>query len=192
MGKAYMRQNWLKEFDAKGRPIKLPNIEPTPEGIRLCPGLAGGANWMAPSWDPDTRLFYLPYRDECNLYFSSPPVFAQGKAFWGTSSRAVDDAVANSAVKAIDPFTGEGKWEFRFRNTNMAGTLSTSGGLVFAGDADGYLVALDSKSGKLLWKLNTGAEHASAPMTYMVDGRQYVSMPAGGVLITLALPEADK
>jgi alcohol dehydrogenase (cytochrome c) len=189
LAKAFARQTWLKEFDAKGRPIPLPGTEPSPEGTRLCPGLAGGANWMAPSFNPALNLFYVPYREQCDIYYSSPPAFQEGKAYWGTAFRGVTDEKESGVVKAIDPFTGEAKWDFRFHRAGWGGTLSTSGGLLFAGDEDGYLVALDSASGKLLWKMNTGAAHASAPITYMVDGRQYVSMPAGAALITFALPK---
>src|SRR5450759_2760207 len=130
---------------------------------------------MAPSYNPDLKLFYVPYREQCDVYFSTPPVFTEGKAYYGTAQRGVSDEKEWGMVKAIDPLTGEGKGEFRFYRAGWGGTLSPSGGLVFAGDADGYLVALDSKTGKALWKVQTGAEIATAPMTYAVNGKQYVS-----------------
>jgi alcohol dehydrogenase (cytochrome c) len=186
--KAFGRQSWLKEFDAKGRPVYLPNIEPTPDGIRLCPGLAGGANWMAPSYNPQTKLFYFVYREQCDVYYAAPPEFIEGKAYWGSVSRGWSDEAEWGVLKALDPLTGESKWTFNFHRAGWAGTLSTSGGLIFAGDADGYLAAFDARSGKVLWKVNTGAELASSPMTYMAGGKQYVVMPSGAALVAFALP----
>jgi alcohol dehydrogenase (cytochrome c) len=186
--KPYARQTWLKEFDKKGRPIALPNTEPSEEGTRLCPGLAGGANWMAPSYNPDLKMLFVPYREQCDIDFSTPPVFTEGKAYWGTTLRGVSDEKEKGMVKAIDPLTGEARWSFEFYRAGWGGTLSTSGGLLFAGDADGFLVALDSRTGKLLWKVQTGAEIATAPITYAVGGKQYVTIASGAALLTFTLP----
>ncbi len=143
---------------------------------------------MAPSYNPDLKTFFVPYREQCDIYFSSPPVFTEGKAYWGTTLRGVSDEKEKGVVKAIDPVTGEAKWAFEFYRASWGGTMSTSTGLLFAGDADGYLVALDSRTGKLLWKVQTGSEIATAPITYAVNGRQYVSIASGAVLLTFALP----
>jgi alcohol dehydrogenase (cytochrome c) len=188
-GYPFARQSWAKGLDTKGRPIALPNIEPTPDGTRLCPGLAGGTNWMAPSYNPQTKLFYLAVREQCDVYYSTPPTYKEGKAYWGGFPKGVTDEKEYGLLKALDPLTGETKWDFRFYHAPWAGTLSTSGGLIFAADDDGYLMAFDAHTGKNLWKMNTGAEIANSPMTYMVDKRQYVTMPSGGVVITFALPE---
>jgi alcohol dehydrogenase (cytochrome c) len=185
---AFARQTWLKEFDAKGRPIPLPNTDASEQGTRLCPGLAGGANWMAPSYNPDLKLFYVPYREQCDIYYAMPVQFTEGKAYWGTALRGVSDEKETGVVKAIDPLTGAGKWQFDFYRAGWGGTLSTSGELLFAGDADGYLVALNSKTGKLLWKIQTGAEIATAPVTFMVQGKQYVTIASGAAVLTFALP----
>jgi alcohol dehydrogenase (cytochrome c) len=85
--------------------------------------------------------------------------------------------------------TGETKWSFALFRPPWAGTLSTSGGLLFAGDEDGYAMAFDATNGKILWKLSTGSRIVTSPITYMVDGRQYVTLPSGAALITFALPE---
>jgi len=185
----FARQTWLKQFDAKGRPEYLPNTEPTEDGVRICPGLAGGANWMAPSYDPELKLFFVPYMEDCQIYYGAPVRYNEGKPFWGTTSRSPSTEKSWGVVKAIDPLTGEGKWEFKFLHPGWAGTLSTAGGIVFAGDSDGYLVALDSRSGKLLWKIQTGSDIATAPVTFAVNGRQYVSIASGAALLTFALPE---
>jgi alcohol dehydrogenase (cytochrome c) len=183
------RQTWAQGLDTKGRPVRLPNSDPSGEGTRICPGLAGGANWMAPTYNPVTKLFYVPVREACDLYFSSPPVYKPGKGYWGTFPRSDTAEKGHGFLKAIDPVTGKAKWMFRYYREPWAGTLSTSGGLIFAGDEDGYLMAFNASSGELLWKLNTGSRIATAPITYMVKSRQYVTVASGGTLITLALPE---
>jgi alcohol dehydrogenase (cytochrome c) len=188
-GYPFARQTWAKGLDAKGRPIILPNTEPSPDGTALCPGLAGATNWMAPSYDPATKLFYFAVREQCDLYFSTPPSFKYGKQYWGGFPKEQTKEKEYGLLKAMDPLTGETKWEFRYYHAPMAGTLSTSGGLIFAAEDDGYLMAFDAKTGKNLWKLNTGAQLANSPMTYMVDKKQYVTIPSGGVVVTFALAE---
>ena len=84
MGKPFARQTWAKELDAKGRPILMTNTEPTPEGNRVCPGLAGAANWMAPSYNPQTKsLLFRGARTVRRLLHQSPPVYVEGKAVLG-------------------------------------------------------------------------------------------------------------
>jgi alcohol dehydrogenase (cytochrome c) len=188
MSKPFARQTWAKQIDDKGRPIYAANPEPTPEGNRQCPGLAGGANWMPPSYNPQTGWFYFPVREQCDVYYSAPPVYIEGKPYWGSVFRGATDEKEYGLLMALDPATGESKWTFRYNKAPWAGTLSTTGGLIFAGDEDGYLMAFDAKTGKILWKLNTGNRLVTAPITYVVEGRQYVTMPSGSALLTFALP----
>ena len=186
--RSFARQNWAKEIDAKGRPILMPNSDPSAEGSRVCPGLAGAANWMAPSYNPETGWFYFPVREQCDVYFAAPPVYVEGKAYWGSMFRGQTEEKEWGLLKAWDPITGETKWDFRYYRAPWAGTMATSGGLIFSGDEDGYFMAFDAKSGKNLWKINTGNRLVTAPITYMVSGRQYVTMPSGAALLTFALP----
>ena len=88
-----------------------------------------------------------------------------------------------------DRATGEAKWEFKMFQPSWGGTMSTSGGLIFAGDEDGYFMAFDARTGKNVWRINTGNRIATAPVTYMVDNRQYVTIASGAALITFALPQ---
>lgn len=187
MGKPFARQSWAKGLDAKGRPIENSNITPSPDGTRVCPGLAGAANWMAPSYNPQTSLFYFPVREQCDVFFSAPPVYVEGKPYWGSVFRGVTEEREWGLLKALDPKTGETKWEFRYNRAPWAGTLSTSGGLIFSGDEDGYLMAFDAQNGQNLWKMNTGNRLVTAPITYVVEGRQYVTMPSGAAVLTFAL-----
>ena len=89
-------------------------------------------------------------------------------------------------TSSIGSAYGRVEWAFHYDKAPWAGTLATSGGLVFAGDEDGYLMALDAKSGKLLWHFYTGSRLVTAPVTYLVDGKQYVAMPSGGALLVFA------
>jgi alcohol dehydrogenase (cytochrome c) len=183
----FARQTWAKGFDAKGRPIRLPNSDPTPQGTRVCPGLAGATNWVAPSYNPRTRLFYFAVRERCDIYYSSPGKFIPGQRYFGGAVKGAPGEEEYGLLKAIDPLTGETKWDFRYQHAPWAGTLS-SGGLVFAGDEDGYLMAFDAASGTILWRFNTGNKLISSPITYMIGKRQFVAMPSGAVMITFALP----
>jgi alcohol dehydrogenase (cytochrome c) len=94
-------------------------------------------------------------------------------------------------VRAIDPTTGERRWQFPYPAASSAGLLSTASGLLFTGDSDGNLLALDSKNGKLLWHYQMGAAlYSTSPITYMLDGRQQVLVPAGATVTAWALPDA--
>ncbi len=188
MGKPFMKQTWAKGLDAKGRPILDGNAEPTPEGKRVCPSLAGGANWMAPSYNPQTKLFYFQVRDACDVYYAAPPTYVEGKPYWGSVSRGVTDEKESGLLKALDPLTGETRWDFRYYRAPWAGTLSTAGGLIFSGDEDGYLMAFDAKTGKNLWKVSLGTRIVTAPITYAIDGKQYITLPSGGAVVTFTLP----
>lgn len=188
MAKAFAKQTWNKGFDSKGRPIKIPGIEPTTKGTAVCPQCAGATNWMAPSYNPMTKLFYLNVREGCDLYYSKTPVYKEGTSFWSTFYRGNPAEPQSGRVTALDPLTGETKWTFPLHSPPWAGTLTTSGNLVFAGDQDGYLIALQADTGKLLWKINTGNQLITSPITYELDGKQYVSMPSGAALLTFSLP----
>ncbi len=187
MAKPFSRQTWAKQIDDKGRPVLAGVSDPTPEGNRQCPGLAGSANWMAPSYNPQTGWFYFPVRESCDVYFSSPPSFIEGKPYWGSVFRGATDEKEWGELRALDPSTGESKWSFRYEKAPWAGTLATSGGVVFAGDEDGYVMAFDAKTGKNLWHFYTGSRLVTAPVTYLVDGKQYVTMPSGAALISFAV-----
>jgi alcohol dehydrogenase (cytochrome c) len=144
---------------------------------------------MAPAYNPQTGLYYLQVREQCDVYYSSPPTYIEGKPYWGSVFRGQTDEKEWGLLQAMDPITGETKWKFRYNKAPWAGLLSTSGGLIFAGDEDGYLMAFDAKSGELLWKLNTGTRLVTAPVTWMLEGKQYVTMPSGATLLTFALPD---
>jgi alcohol dehydrogenase (cytochrome c) len=189
MAKPFARQTWAKDIGSKGRPVKNPGVEPSAEGTRVCPQSAGAANWMAPSYSPATGLFYFNVREGCDVYYSSPPVYEEGKGFWGSIFRGETGERQWGRVTALDPLTAKTKWTYKLYQAPWAGTLATSGNLLFAGDEDGYLMAFNAKTGELLWKINTGNRLATSPITFELDGKQYIAMPSGSVLLAFALPD---
>ncbi len=191
VGKPFVTTTWAKEIGGDGRPVVLPGHVPSETGEITCPDLTGGTNFWPPSFDPSTRTFFVNAREVCMTFYSWKPEYTPGERFTGGAGQRVQssDSPAYGALRAIDPVTGERKWEFKFLSPSTAGLLSTASGLVFSGDADGNLLALDSRSGKLLWRYQMGAPlHGTSPTTYMIDGKQHLLVPAGTTLTAWALP----
>ena len=180
------RVTWASGIDPDGRPRVLPDTAPTPEGNYQCPGIGGAANWMAPSYNPDTGLLYVVYLEECTTYYTSKQEMQEGHFFMGSTFQVPEEETWGG-VKALDPKTGNIQWEFKFHSPSWAGTLSTAGGLVFVGNAEGYFMALDAKTGKVLWRFQTGGPIYTAPITYESDGTQYLAISGGSSLYTFSL-----
>ena len=188
LGKPFAKQNWAKGLDDRGRPILIPNTDPTPAGTYVCPDASGATNWASPSWDPQTKLFYLSVRESCAVYTSLTKPPQPGDPYTG-SGQQEDSNRFPGAIRAIDPQTGNVRWSFDLHQGSWgAGVLSTAGGLVFAAAKDGNLIALDSRTGAELWHYQTGAEINSSPISYSVGGRQYVAVSTDSALLTFALP----
>jgi len=182
---------WAKGVDAGGRPVVLPGTDPTLEGKYICPGAWGVTNWMSPSYSPQTGLFYVAAREQCDVFTSAEPHFEEGASFFGSTANPPPKQREKDwgAFRAIDPVKGEVRWEFNLYSAPFGGMLSTAGGLVFGGDMEGYLIALDAQTGANLWHFQTGSSIYAAPITYALEGRQYLAIPSGGALLALALPE---
>jgi alcohol dehydrogenase (cytochrome c) len=192
LAKPFVMTTWAKEIGRDGRPVLLPGHTPDEKGNVTCPDITGGTNFWPPTFDPATRTFFVNAREACMMYYAWRPEYKAGERFTGGAGQRVRTAEmpVYGALRAIDPATGERKWEFRYLNPSPAGLLSTASGLIFSGDSEGNLLALDSRSGKLLWHYQLGANmHGTSPTTYMVDGRQFVLVPAGTTLTALALPQ---
>jgi alcohol dehydrogenase (cytochrome c) len=189
LGKAFAKQTWAKGIDAKGRPIVLPNTDPTPEGNTQCPDAAGATNWNSPSYDVNTKLLYVSVREACAAYSNLTKDPKPGEPYVGTGQQVDERVGAPGSVRAIDPLTGTTRWNFPIQfGSSATGVLSTAGGVLFAASRDGYLIGLDSRTGKLLWKYQTGAEIRSSPISYAVDGRQYIAVSNDSSLMTFTLP----
>jgi alcohol dehydrogenase (cytochrome c) len=101
----------------------------------------------------------------------------------------LEDSEGYGAVRAVDPKTGELKWEFKMSDVTDAGILTTASDLLFTGGREGYFFGLDARNGELLWKATVGGMVQSGPMTYEVNGRQYVAVAAGNSLFSFALKQ---
>jgi alcohol dehydrogenase (cytochrome c) len=187
--KPFIHQTWAREIDAKGRPVELPDQRPTPQGTLTCPDLFGGTNFMSPSFDPSLGLFFVSARETCQVYFSEPPPAgykAGDRVMGGRVTRAPQPPTG--ALRALDPLTGERKWEIKHPTPSWAGVLSTASGVVFSGTNEGEMLAADARTGKELWRYSLGAPIYAAPVTYLLNGRQYVVLPAGMTLTAFAVP----
>ena len=176
--------NWTTGVDSQGRPIPNPKKEPAPDGRFIAPDEGGLTNYRSPSFDTTTGLFIVDAHPSYSLYFAKPADGAYGWAgadytVWGTG-----------VIQAIDYQTGEIRWKHELRDESGAGVLTTDAGLTFTGDAQGNFLALDSTNGKTLWHAGSGGDIESSPITYELDGRQYVLYGSGSVMFAWALPEA--
>ena len=192
VAKPFVQTTWAKEVGTDGRPVLLPGHTPSEKGEVTCPDITGGTNFWPPTYDPNSRLFFVNAREVCATYYSWQPEFTQGDRFTGGAAQRVRDREnpAYGALRAIDPATGERKWEFKLLSPSTSGMLTTASNLLFSGDSDGNLLVLDSRNGKLLWRYQMGATlHGTSPVTYMVDGKQHILVPAGTTLTAWALPE---
>jgi alcohol dehydrogenase (cytochrome c) len=195
-GKPYVKANWLDGFDAKGRPNRVKF--PTAEGTITYPHVHGATNWAPPSFSPRTGLFYVAtWENSGSLAVAGQfPRAVPGPNTRQTSMGATNlvpfyndpETEAIGVVRAYDPATLDKKWEFMLGDITWGGTLVTAGDVVFSGGRDGYFVALDARTGALLWKANVGGQINAAAISYAVNGKQYVSINAGSALFAYALP----
>ncbi len=188
-GKAFAKQTWAKGLDDKGHPIVIPGTDPTAEGNYVCPDALGAANFAAPSYSESTKLFYVSVRETCATYLSEIKTPAPGQPYTGGGQREDEKQGEQGFIRALEPATGNVKWSTKIQQgSHAAGVLATAGNLVFAASKDGNLMALDAKSGKIVWHYQTGAAMRSSPMSFAVDGKQYIAITNDSTLLTFALP----
>jgi alcohol dehydrogenase (cytochrome c) len=203
-GTPFVKVNWSSGLDERGRPI----LTPQPAGQPTFPGNQGATNWYPPTYSPRTGLFYLSaWENYRTIYQPQEAKYEEGRFFVGGGFTVAGpvpnatpgpslrrgpinnwtDAVGSGAVLALDPQTGEQKWRFAMTDVSDSGLLTTASDLLFTGGREGYFQVLDARTGALLWKTNLGGQIVSAPMTYQVDGKQYVAAVAGLNLVSFAL-----
>jgi len=188
----FAKQTWAEGIDGHGRPILIPGMDPTEEGITVYPSISGATNWNSPSYSPVTNLFYTFAADVGETYYKRDDVYVEGDFYMGGYGELADHLDAFTyAIRALDPLTGALQWEYELDSSQFerAGILTTAGGLLFSGSGDGYFFALDDRTGEDLWHVNVGGPMHAAPMTFSVDGRQYVSVAANHSLFTFALDD---
>lgn len=199
-GAPFSKVTWATGLDERGRPMRVALNNPSTPGPTTYPGPIGATNWYSPSYSPRTGLFYIPAWDNYHANYSDEPTqFVEGRNYMGgrgagslpglrapvVLKRKEEDGYG--AVRAIDPKTGEKKWEFKMADVTSSGILTTASDLLFTGSREGYFSALNAKDGTLLWKISAGGEIAMGPMTYSVNGKQYVVFAAGASLFSFAL-----
>jgi alcohol dehydrogenase (cytochrome c) len=186
--KPYTKVTWAEGIGADGRPKLVPGQDPTEEGNKSCPGLGGGHNWQATTYSPQTGLYYFNSTDGCQIYYRTKQGYVEGQWYQGSTVAGIPSDPNTGSIIAVDPSTGETKWKFPLVTPPSSGLLSTAGGLVFAGDREGYFFALDARSGKPLWRFQTGGAVVAPPITYLLDGKQYIAVAASSSILTFALP----
>ncbi len=182
---------WTKGIGADGRPLTGDVSEPNVAGTRVCPGALGLTNWYSPSYSPDTRLLYVATSSECDMFTGATQRFRSGHDFGGSLSvPAEPNTVPTGALLAVDPLTGDRKWEFKYFSNPNGGALSTAGGIVFAGDSSGNFIVLDARTGRDLWHRQLGAGIYTTAITYRLGDVQYVAIPSGSAIFSFALSPA--
>ena len=173
---------WASGVGPDGRPQLTAGAEPTRQGTKTCPDVRGATNWYSPAFNPATSLYYVMVVEDCSIY---------RKAQNGGFVRFTD--LADPGVKylrAIDIETGKIVWEIPqigFTESNYSGVLSTSGGLIFYGETGGGFAAVDARTGRTLWHFEANQPWKASPMTYLVNGRQYVAIASGANVLAFAL-----
>jgi alcohol dehydrogenase (cytochrome c) len=179
----FVRTNWSKGVDSKGQPIPNPAKEPQTDGALVSPNQGGAVNWPPPSFSPATGLFYV----NATRAFSEYYIYDESEKpeGWGGNDRG---GWAEAMLQAIDYKTGKIRWSHKWEGTGgRSGLLSTAGNLLFAGDPSNNLIALNATTGQPLWHANLGASISNAPITYELDGSQYVTVGAGDTLYSFIM-----
>ena len=202
-GHPFVKVNWASGLDDRGRPLATPQ----PEGTPIYPGVQGGTNWYSPSYSPRTGLFYLSaWEDYATIFVSEGADYRPGQRYLGGRPTSPipgspnpglrgapinnwTEAAGHGSVMALDIRTGRKKWKFDMTDVTDAGILTTASDLLFTGGREGYFHALDARTGALLWKTSVGGPVAAAPITYRIDGKQYVAIAAGHALFVYGLRE---
>lgn len=187
LGEEYSYQTWAEGIDDNGRPIVIPNTDPTREGNLVWPSLQGATNWFSPSYNPNTEQFFVPNRRMGAIYFKADVDYEPGMPFLGGGEQPLDGDDASGAILSLDGMTGEQQWEFELQTPLWSGVMATGGGLVFGSSNEGNFFALDAEDGEPMWFFNTGAHIRTNPMGFAVDGNQRVAIIGGQTLFVFGL-----
>lgn len=199
-GTPFAKLTWSKGLDERGRPMRAAGMVPTADGKRIYPGIQGATNWYSPSYSPHTGFFYIPTWDNYySVYVKEKVEFAEGRLFTGPLPESPvpglrppqivtrSEEEGYGAIRAFDPLTGERKWEYKLTDVTDSGILTTASDLLFVGGREGYFMAMNARNGELLWKASVGGQVSAGPMSFAVNGKQYVAISAGSSLFVYGL-----
>jgi alcohol dehydrogenase (cytochrome c) len=178
----YVKTNWSKGFDQKGQPIPDPAKKPQIDGALVTPNQGGATNWPPPSFSPMTGLFYVSATRAFSVYYIYDP--GENPQGWGGTDRG---GWGESMVQAVDYKTGKIRWSHKWDNNGNSGLLSTAGNLLFTGGNAQDLVALNATTGDALWHTRLGNNVSNGPITYELDGQQYIIVGAGDTLFAFVM-----
>jgi PQQ-dependent dehydrogenase (methanol/ethanol family) len=181
---------WASGLDPKtGRPIIKEDPAPTTEGKRVCPEGAGATNWPSASFYPPTAQFFVFATEDCHVFVKNEEPFALGKSFYQGSERQSPGDPTKKFIRALDIQTGQIAWEIANIGGGPldSGLMTTAGGFIFYGDANGAVIAADAKSGKILWHYETGQQFKGSPMSYSIDNKQRLILIAGQTILSFGL-----
>ncbi len=186
--KNFVDVNWATGYNAEGRPIEIAGARGTDKPVDAVPGPFGAHNWQSMSYSPKTGFAYIPAQNVA-LAMGDDPNWTQGSAAIGQPMNGIGWNLGKQLgaskgktfgrLIAWDAARQKAAWTQDYVSPWNGGTLATAGGLVFQGTADGRLVAYDAASGEKLWDAPLGNGVVAAPMTYEIDGKQYVSIAVG-------------
>ena len=182
---------WASGIDPGGRPKLSSGYENSADGTVTCPAVSGAANWPSSAFNPATGLFYVMASEACALYRKNTEWFELGKSFYGGTTKPATIDSGGKFLRALDLQSGKLIWETPKigGGATASGLLSTAGGLVFYGDnTGGALIAVDAKTGQRLWQFETRETWKSSPMTFAIDGTQYIGVVAGSTVRVFSLP----
>ncbi len=156
---------------------------PTVEGVHRCPGLLGGVEWNGPAYDPGSNTLFVPAVDWCGTFSKAPkdPPIMQGMHYYGGAVASDPREKSKGWLTAFDASTGKERWKYASPTPLVAGVTATSGGVLFTGDLNNDFLALDAKTGDVLYRFNTGGSIGGGVVTYALDGKQYVAATSGTV-----------
>jgi alcohol dehydrogenase (cytochrome c) len=189
-GVPFVNQNWAKGLDPAGRPVLSSHAELTSSGRLTRPGNAGGTNWQNAAFDDKNGLVFIPATEGSSVFTKSPKPKRGSTGFYPGSSGSAGDYEQVPVVRALDAATGAKKWESfsppRAKELGYSGLLATGGHLVF-GESGGFAFAIDSTSGRELWRVSLGGRTSAAPISFTVDGHQVILVSAGQALFMFGL-----
>jgi alcohol dehydrogenase (cytochrome c) len=185
--------NWAKEIGADGKPVHLPITPgPTPNSARVCPAQDGATNWFSTSFDPRSGYYLVQSFEKCSIFATrKTEEWEAGRGYAGGSQRLVPGEIPHEILRSIDIRTGKIAWELPEMGpaSSWGGTLGLASGITFVCSDGGMFTAVDTMTGKALWRFQTNAEFKASPMTYVFEGRQYVAVAAGQNVLAFGLVE---